>query len=94
MSAAEQALLQLGDSTAEAVNGVLAGFLGDEVEHGSAVVVADGASPLDNLAVPAVASNVSASASTVRRAWVPSGSRSGFRSATDTPTRSREAASG
>ena len=55
----DEALLELATSTAEAVAGVLRMFLPDGVEVGEARVVADDMSPLDGVAVPAVAADVS-----------------------------------
>ncbi|HEY1370811.1 MAG TPA: FliM/FliN family flagellar motor switch protein [Gaiellaceae bacterium] len=54
----EEALLQLAESTGEAVAGVLGMFCGDGVERGTATVVTE-ADPLHAIPVPAVATNVS-----------------------------------
>jgi flagellar motor switch protein FliN/FliY len=54
----DQALLRLGESTAEAVEGVLATFA-PPVDRGTPVVMADGVPPLDAIVVPAVATAVS-----------------------------------
>jgi flagellar motor switch protein FliN/FliY len=53
------ALEELGNSTAEAVAGVLRMFLPDDVEVGEAQVVPSGTPPLDGVTVPAVAADVS-----------------------------------
>jgi len=54
----DEALLQLAESTGEAVAGVLAMFCGDAVERGAAAVVTE-ADPLHGIPIPAVATNVS-----------------------------------
>jgi flagellar motor switch protein FliN len=56
---AEQALLRLGSSTAEAVQGVLQNFNAAGVAPGAVRVVAPGESPFADMSVPAVAANVS-----------------------------------
>lgn len=56
---AEQALLRLGASTSEAVQGVLRSFAPDGVVAGTVEVVASGAHPLADFAMPAVAADVS-----------------------------------
>jgi len=56
----DEALLRLGESTAKAVHGVLAMFVGDkELQQGTVMVVPHGESPLRQIPVPAVATNVS-----------------------------------
>ncbi|HWT94512.1 MAG TPA: FliM/FliN family flagellar motor switch protein [Solirubrobacteraceae bacterium] len=59
MSSTETALMELANSTAEAVGGVLRMFLPDGVEIGEATIVPQGLPPLDGVAVPAVAAEVS-----------------------------------
>jgi flagellar motor switch protein FliN/FliY len=56
---AEQALTRLGDSTAEAVLGVLRNFGGDGVAAGAVQVVPPGRSPFADVTLPAVAADVS-----------------------------------
>jgi flagellar motor switch protein FliN len=56
---AEQALLKLGESTAEAICGVLEMFAPGQINHGDVTVVAEGKHPLDGIPVPAVATMVS-----------------------------------
>ena len=56
----EEALLKLGESTAKAVAGVLENFVGEEtLQQGAVMVVPHGESPLRQIPVPAVATNVS-----------------------------------
>ena len=55
----DEALVQLAESTAEAVDHVLQQFCSGEVERGPASVVAAGESPFAMIAAPAVATNVS-----------------------------------
>ena len=56
----DEALLRLGESTAKAVHGVLQMFVGDkELQQGTVMVVPHGESPLRQIPVPAVATNVS-----------------------------------
>jgi flagellar motor switch protein FliN/FliY len=55
----EEALVQLAESTADAVDGVLQMFAPGEIERGPAGVVAAGQSPFSMIAAPAVATNVS-----------------------------------
>jgi flagellar motor switch protein FliN/FliY len=55
----EEALVKLGESTAKAVAGVLSTFVGDLLEQGSVHVVPRGVSALENVPIPAVATNVS-----------------------------------
>ena len=55
----EEALLTLGNSTGEVVLGVLSMLCGDGAEKGPASMVASGAAPLEAIAYPAVAANVS-----------------------------------
>jgi flagellar motor switch protein FliN/FliY len=56
----DEALLRLGESTAKAVGGVLAMFVGaEELQQGAVMVVPHGESPLRQIPVPAVAANVS-----------------------------------
>lgn len=59
MSSTETALMELANSTAEAVAGVLRMFLPEGVEIGEATIVPQGTPPLDGVAVPAVAAEVS-----------------------------------
>src|SRR4051812_4557227 len=56
---AEQALLRLGASTAEAVQGVLQMFAPDGVAPGSVRVVPPDASPFADVMMPAIAADVS-----------------------------------
>ncbi|QEC46854.1 hypothetical protein FSW04_04120 [Baekduia soli] len=56
---AEQALLHLGTSTAEAVQGVLQMFSPDGVSPGSVDVLAPGGRPFAGVALPAIAADVS-----------------------------------
>jgi flagellar motor switch protein FliN len=56
---AEQALLKLGESTTEAICGVLEMFAPGQINHGDVTVVAEGKHPLDGIPVPAVATMVS-----------------------------------
>jgi len=55
----EEALICLAESTAEAVCGVLRGFVGDNLEQGSVTIVQHGMSPFGQLSMPAVATSVS-----------------------------------
>src|SRR5439155_24225326 len=55
----EEALVRLAASTAEAVSGVLRGFVGDNLEQGAVTIVQHGMSPFAQLSVPAVATSVS-----------------------------------
>ncbi|HZQ82749.1 MAG TPA: FliM/FliN family flagellar motor switch protein [Gaiellaceae bacterium] len=55
----EEALKALGESTADAVLGVLSSLCADGVERGPVAVVAAGASPLQSIPAPSVAANVS-----------------------------------
>jgi flagellar motor switch protein FliN len=55
----EEALVQLAESTADAVDGVLQMFAPSQIERGPAGVVAAGQSPFSMIAAPAVATNVS-----------------------------------
>jgi flagellar motor switch protein FliN len=55
----EEALVQLAESTADAVDGVLQMFAPGQIERGPAGVVAPGQSPFSMIAAPAVATNVS-----------------------------------
>jgi flagellar motor switch protein FliN/FliY len=55
----EEALVQLAESTAEAVSGVLRGFVGESLEQAAVTIVQRGASPFAQLEVPAVATSVS-----------------------------------
>lgn len=59
MSSTETALMELANSTAEAVAGVLRMFLPEGVEVGEATIVPQGTPPLDGVSVPAVAAEVS-----------------------------------
>jgi flagellar motor switch protein FliN len=54
----EEALVQLAESTADAVDGVLQMFAPGQIERGPAGVVAAGQSPFSMIATPAVATNV------------------------------------
>ena len=56
---ASDALIRLAESTADAVVGVLAQFVPDEVSRGEPHVVAPGADPFAGAATPSVACNVS-----------------------------------
>jgi len=56
---AEEALVKLGESTAEAVGGVLGMFAPDGVDRGSVTVTATDADPLSGVATPSVATSVS-----------------------------------
>jgi flagellar motor switch protein FliN len=56
---AEDALLKLGESTAEAVAGVLGMFAPEGVERGAVSVTAADADPLAGIATPSVATSVS-----------------------------------
>jgi flagellar motor switch protein FliN/FliY len=55
----EDALLRLGESTSEAVAGVMQMFAGDAVQPGPVAVVPAGGDPLGALRTPAVAASVS-----------------------------------
>jgi flagellar motor switch protein FliN/FliY len=55
----DEALVQLAESTAEAVDSVLQQFCPGEIERGPAGVVAAGQSPFSMIVTPAVATNVS-----------------------------------
>jgi flagellar motor switch protein FliN len=55
----EDALVELGESTGDAVLGVLLSLAPDNVSKGGAVVVANGASPTQNIPAPSVAASVS-----------------------------------
>jgi len=55
----EDALLELGESTADAVLGVLSSLAPDNVSKGGAAVVPNGMSPLQGIPAPSVAANVS-----------------------------------
>jgi flagellar motor switch protein FliN/FliY len=55
----DEALIQLAESTAEAVDSVLQQFCPGEIERGPAGVVAAGQSPFSMIVTPAVATNVS-----------------------------------
>jgi flagellar motor switch protein FliN len=55
----EEALLQLGESTADAVLRVLTTLVAEGAERGAASVVATGASPLHGIPAPSVAASVS-----------------------------------
>ncbi len=55
----EEALLELAQSTAEAVLGVLSSLCPDGVEMGSVAVAPNGTSPLQSVPAPSVATNVS-----------------------------------
>lgn len=55
----EEALLELAQSTAEAVLGVLSSLCPDGVEMGSVAVAPNGTSPLQSVPTPSVATNVS-----------------------------------
>ena len=55
----EEALLSLGEQTAEAVSGVLSSLAPGGVEKGAASVVAAGVSPLQSIPAPSVAASVS-----------------------------------
>jgi flagellar motor switch protein FliN/FliY len=59
MSSADEALLKLGQSTGEAVSGVLEMFAPGQVTVGSVDVVAAEHHPLEGISVPAVLTNVS-----------------------------------
>lgn len=59
MSTTETALMELANQTADAVAGVLRMFLPEGVEIGEATIVPQGTPPLDGVAVPAVAAEVS-----------------------------------
>ena len=56
---ADEALVNLGESTTEAVCGVLEMFAPGQIRPGEVTVVADGKHPLDGIPVPAVATMVS-----------------------------------
>ena len=56
---AEDALLRLGESTSEAVAGVMQMFAGDAVQPGPVAIVPPGSKPLSALPTPAVAASVS-----------------------------------
>jgi flagellar motor switch protein FliN len=58
-AAADQALVELANSTSEAVAGVLTQFVADGVERGGAVTVPADADPLSGIPTPSVATNVS-----------------------------------
>jgi flagellar motor switch protein FliN/FliY len=55
---ADDALIRLGQSTSEAISGVLEMFAPGKIAAGEVSVVADGRNPMDSLALPAVATNV------------------------------------
>jgi flagellar motor switch protein FliN/FliY len=55
----DEALIQLAESTAAAVDGALQQFCPGEIERGPASIVPPGQSPFQNIATPAVATNVS-----------------------------------
>lgn len=55
----EDALLRLGESTSEAVAGVMQMYAGDAVQPGPVAIVPPGGDPLGVLATPAVAASVS-----------------------------------
>jgi flagellar motor switch protein FliN/FliY len=55
----EEALLRLGESTSEAVAGVLQMFAGDACRPGTVAIVPAGGQPLEALPTPAVATSVS-----------------------------------
>jgi flagellar motor switch protein FliN/FliY len=55
----EDALIRLGESTAEAVAGVMQMFAGDAVQPGPVAIVPTGGEPLGALPTPAVAASVS-----------------------------------
>lgn len=59
MSSTDTALMELANQTADAVAGVLRMFLPEGVEIGEATIVPQGTPPLDGVAVPAVAAEVS-----------------------------------
>jgi len=56
---ADEALLQMGESTAEAVAGVLSSLCPGEAEKGQVTIVPGGVSPLHSIPAPSVAANVS-----------------------------------
>ncbi|HKI91689.1 MAG TPA: FliM/FliN family flagellar motor switch protein [Gaiellaceae bacterium] len=55
----DEALLQMGESTAEAVAGVLSSLCPDGIERGPVTIVPSGVSPLHSIPAPAVAADVS-----------------------------------
>jgi flagellar motor switch protein FliN len=55
----ENALIRLGESTSEAVAGVMQMFAGDAAQPGPVAIVAPGTQPLQTLPTPAVAASVS-----------------------------------
>jgi flagellar motor switch protein FliN/FliY len=59
VSTTDTALMELANSTAQAVAGVLQMFLPDGVEVGEATIVPPGTPPLDGVSVPAIAAEVS-----------------------------------
>jgi flagellar motor switch protein FliN/FliY len=54
----KDALLAIGEKTAEAVGGVLETFCGRPVEHGAVAVIPTGSPPLESVPTPAVAAKV------------------------------------
>ena len=59
MMTVEEALLRLGESTSEAVAGIMQMFAGDAVQPGPVAIVPPGGDPLSALPTPAVAASVS-----------------------------------
>ena len=55
----DDALIRLGKSTSEAISGVLEMFAAGKISAGEVSVIATDANPMDSLALPAVATNVS-----------------------------------
>jgi flagellar motor switch protein FliN len=55
----DDALLRLGQSTSEAISGVLEMFAPGKISHGEVTVVPGDRNPMDSLPVPAVATSVS-----------------------------------
>jgi flagellar motor switch protein FliN/FliY len=55
----EEALIRLGESTSEAVAGIMQMFAGDAAQPGPVAIVPNGADPLQALPTPAVAASVS-----------------------------------
>lgn len=54
----DEALVRLGETTADVVAGVLASLCGEDVGKGQTSVVRSGSSPLDSIAYPTVATDV------------------------------------
>ena len=55
---ADEPLVRLGQSTSEAISGVLEMFAPGKIAQGEVSVVAEGRNPMDSLPLPAVATNV------------------------------------